>query len=772
MSTRFKQYHKKEVDMKKGLHYIILVFFLVVGTYLGMLSTTPPRIPEKIPPEDFSVQRELEHIKAIAQMPHPVGTEEHEIVRDYITKELKELGLNLEIQKTSTARRTEGGYRIYEVDNIVARLEGIDNSKAILLMAHYDSAPGAPGANDDGAGVAAILETLRALKAGSQIKNDIIVLISDAEELGLWGAKAFFDEHPWVNEIGVVLNLEARGSKGINLMFETGQNNKWLVNEFAEAARYSVGDSLLDAMYQRMPNDTDFSIFKDKGYQGMNFAYIDDWQTYHMPIDDLEHLDKRTLYHHGSPILALARHLGNMNLDAFPDGNAVYFNVFRSLMIIYSDKWVWIFTLFVGLLFVGTIVLGYWHKRLTVKGLILGFAGSGIFVGIGIALISLIWRLIGLRYGELLDRFTRDSDFRNVYLLGLAFLMIAVFSLLYALYSRWASIPDLSTGALLWWLIGMGVISVFIPGGSYLVTWPLLFAILALWEILLVRDAESFSTGRIFLLALLSIPVLLIMIPQFYTFSVAFSIGGAAFGILGVLLFLFIPYFMIVRKKDVWRFTGVIAFIGLVIILFGLFTLRVKDQPFLNEVTYHLNSDTDEGILAVRYLDDWTSQFIKESVKEELFKGLPFYGRDVFKENVQAAKIPSTEVKLLEESTDKGSRTLRLKITPTRKTFRTSAAVLSKTPVVLAEADGKPIDGNELKKKISIEHKDGYEFQLSVYGLREEGIELKLTFEGAGPVDIKILDQTFEIPNEINLPQPPKQIMVRSFAYVTKSFTY
>jgi hypothetical protein len=350
--------------------------------------------------------------------------------------------------------------------------------------------------------------------------------------------------------------------------------------------------------------------------------------------------------------------------------------------------------------------------------------------------------------------------------------MVAVFSLLYGLYTRWASIPDLSVGALLWWLIGMGAVSVFIPGGSFLVTWPLLFGILALWEILLIRDAESVSAGRIILLGLLSIPVLLIMIPQFHTVTVAFSIGGAMFGMLGVLLILFIPYFMIARKKDVWRFTGIVAFIGLVIILFGLFTLKAKDQSVLNEVTYHLDSDTDKGILAVRYLDDWTSQFIEESVKEELFKGLPFYGLNVFKEDVQAAKIPSTDVKLLEESMDNGRRTLRLKIIPTRKTFRTSAAVLSETPVVLGEVDGKPIDGNELKQKISIEHQDGYEFQLSVYGIREEGIELKLTFEGKDPVDIKILDQTFELPDEIHLPQPPKHIMVRSFTYVTKSFIY
>ncbi len=758
--------------MKKGLHYLILVFFLVAGTYMSMINTAPPRIPEKILPEDFSVQREIEHIKAIAQRPHPVGTEEHDKVRDYIAKELGELGLNTEIQKTSNAYRIEGRYYIYEVDNIVARLEGIDNSKAILLMAHYDSGTGSPGANDDGAGVGAILESLRALKEGPPIKNDIIVLISDAEEIGLCGAEAFFDEHPWVNEIGIVLNLEARGSKGITGMFETGQDNKWLVNEFAKAARYPVGNSLADEVYQRMPNDTDFSIFKDAGYQGMNFSYMDDWQTYHRPIDDHEHLDERTLYHHGSPILALARHLGNMNLDTFPEGDAVYFNVFRSLMILYSDKWVWIFTLFVGLLFIGTMIVGYRHKRLTIKGLIQGFLGSGIFVGIGIGLIALLWKLIGLRYGDVLNTFTRYSDFRNIYLLGLCFLMVSLFSLIYGLYARWTSVPDLSAGALLWWLIGMVTTSVFVPGGSYFMTWPLLFAILGLWEILFIRDAESASTGRVILLGLLSMPALLIIVQIFYYITIAFSINGVEFGILGALLTLFIPYFMIVRKKDAWRLTGITAFIGFVIIIFGLITLKVKDRPVLNDVTYHLNSDTDVGILAVSSLDDWTSQFVKNPEKEKLFKGLPFYGWDVFKENVQAARIPSTDVKLLEESMDKGSRTLRLKITPTRKTFRTSVVVLSKTPIILVEVDGKQIDSDDPKKKISIEHKDGYEFQLSVYGIREKGIELKLTFEGKDPVDVKILDQTFEIPDEINLPQPPRHLMVRSFTYVTKSYIY
>jgi acetylornithine deacetylase/succinyl-diaminopimelate desuccinylase-like protein len=49
---------------------------------------------------------------------------------------------------------------------VVARLSGTGGSKSILLVSHYDSVATAPGASDDSSGVATLLETARALKAG------------------------------------------------------------------------------------------------------------------------------------------------------------------------------------------------------------------------------------------------------------------------------------------------------------------------------------------------------------------------------------------------------------------------------------------------------------------------------------------------------------------------------------------------------------------------------------------------------------------------------
>lgn len=743
--------------MKKAIQYLILVIFLVIGTFLGMLLNIPPKVPQNVLPEEFSVQKELKHIRAIGQKPHSVGMKEHDRVRDYLIKELKVLGLKPEIQKTMSIRKwRQGNYRIAEVENIVTRLEGTANSKAIFLMAHYDSVPEGPGANDDGAGVAAILETLRAIKQGEPLKNDVIILLSDGEELGLMGAKAFYDEHAWRKEIGVVLNLEARGYYGTTFMFETGYEGAWTVKALKKAAPFPIANSVSNAIYQRMPNDTDFTIFKDKGFPGMNFAYIDHWYVYHKPIDDLEHLDERTLYHHGSTVFAVVKQFGNMNLEHYPKGNAVYFNILRSFMVLYSIKWVWIFTVFVALLLLGTIVLAFRKKRLTVKGLILGFFGLAVNTAIGIGVVTVLWKLVRLRYGAALDALAVYPDFRNTYLLGFVFLVMAVFALLYRLYAKWASISALSIGALLWWFIGMIACSIFLPEGSYLMTWPLLFGIFGLWTILKVKDSESVSFVRIFLLALLSVPVLIIFVPLFYSIIIAFSIQGWVFGLLGILLGLLVPHLGILRKKGFLWLTAGAALIGIVILAIGLFTLKAEDRPIQNSVYYIMDADKNEAVFRIYYLNDWTSQFIKD----------PEYDGREFKSKAPAISIEPPNLELLEESTENERRTLNLKLTSIRKAYSISVTVNSKTHIVSIEVNDKPIETHKLKKI------PANNFYFDAIAPKDDGIELILTFDGTEPIEFVMRDQSYDLPEEVQFSKPPEHIMPRLITYIYKSFTF
>src|SRR5690606_9193170 len=171
---------------------------------------------------------------------------------------------------------------------------------AIVLVAHYDTVPHSPGGTDAGNAVAAILETVRALQAFPTLRNDVIVLITDAEEVGLCGAQAYVDEHPWASETALVLNHEGRGHTGPVVMFRSTDNNGRMISTLAAAAPYPLADSLANDAFRYMPNDTDLSVFDRAGYAGMDFANAHGLTHYHTPLDSYENADPRSLQHHGS----------------------------------------------------------------------------------------------------------------------------------------------------------------------------------------------------------------------------------------------------------------------------------------------------------------------------------------------------------------------------------------------------------------------------------------------------------------------------------------
>src|SRR5215212_11859822 len=209
------------------------------GTLHG---TAPDPVPAPAPAAEFSSARALHHIRVVAREPHPMGSPANAAVRDYLVSELSRLGLTPQVQRATAAYYPLSGIvQAGTSQNVVARLRGTNgNGKSFLIAAHYDSVPTSPGATDNGAGVAALLETLRALKAGPALPNDVIFLFTDGEERGLIGARAFVDQHPWAGDIGVVLNLDTRGNTGPAVMLATNDQSGWVVDQFANAAPYPM----------------------------------------------------------------------------------------------------------------------------------------------------------------------------------------------------------------------------------------------------------------------------------------------------------------------------------------------------------------------------------------------------------------------------------------------------------------------------------------------------------------------------------------------------
>ena len=352
----------------------LLVLLTIVWISLHQQSA-PATVAADAPAEVFSSARALKHIEVISALPRPMGMSGNVATREYIVGALQAAGLEPQVQQATALNQSwNGPARVGTVHNVLARLKGTDNTKAVLLMSHYDSVPTAFGASDDGAGVAGMLETLRALReAGTPLRNDVIFLFTDGEENGLLGAHAFVDEHPWVKDVGLVLNFEARGNSGPSIMFETSDENGWLIREFAKAAPYPMANSLAYEIYKRLPNDTDFTVVKQAGLPGFNFAYIEGVSHYHTMLDRFAQLDERSLQHHGSYALALTRHFAGLSLNDRKETNAVYFDILGSTLIRYPSSWVMPLTLIVIISFVALAVFGVREKRLTFKGLDLGF---------------------------------------------------------------------------------------------------------------------------------------------------------------------------------------------------------------------------------------------------------------------------------------------------------------------------------------------------------------------------------------------------------------
>ncbi len=173
-----------------GIVALGATFALACFIALGLAGLNPPEaVPETAPLSTFSSGRAMRHLRVIARAPHPTGSAENHAVRDYIVEQLATLGLDPEVQQ-ATAVNDEflSPVSSGRVHNVVARLKGTVSSRSVLLAGHYDSVPTGPGASDDGAAVAALLETARALHSGAPFRNDVIFLFTDGEEPGMLGA--------------------------------------------------------------------------------------------------------------------------------------------------------------------------------------------------------------------------------------------------------------------------------------------------------------------------------------------------------------------------------------------------------------------------------------------------------------------------------------------------------------------------------------------------------------------------------------------------------
>jgi hypothetical protein len=312
-----------------------------------MASVTPSPLPATARPQVFSAGRAMSDIAAMAPVPHPVGSPANARVRDYLMTRMSALGLSPRIHRDESHRaetyRGEQYIGGADVENVIGVLRGRDRAlPALLLMAHRDSVPGSPGAADDIAGVATALEIVRAIEAAGPPARDVIVAITDGEEPGLLGAKAFFADDPLARHVGFVVNLEARGGGGLAAMFETGARNGGAIDLFTRTAKRPLSTSLSVFVYRLLPNDTDFSIAREAGLPGLNYAFIGRQFDYHSPSSTVAALDEGSVQHMGDEVLGTAKAIAASPVLPARSPDMVYADVLGLLVIAYPAWGGWL----------------------------------------------------------------------------------------------------------------------------------------------------------------------------------------------------------------------------------------------------------------------------------------------------------------------------------------------------------------------------------------------------------------------------------------------
>ncbi len=724
----------------------ILTFLLIAFlTFLAIDQVQPPaRVSASAPVTEFSSGRAMVHLRAIAQNPHPTGSPENAKVREYLVKEIKAMGVDPEVQTTTIAGslpRRHGPWAVATVHNVVAKLRGTSNLRALLLTAHYDSVPSGPGASDDGAGVAALLETLGALKAGRPLRNDVIFLFTDAEELGLLGAKAFVEDHPWKRDAAVALNFDARGSCGPSVMFETSPKNGWLIREFAKAAPHPVTSSLLYEAYKRLPNDTDLTIFKRAGLAGLNFAYGGCWPRYHTLRDDVRALDERSLQHHGSYALALARHFGNLNLDHTAGEDAVYFSLFRRTLY-YSEAAVIPLMVVVLLAFVGVMALGLRSARLTWRGITGGCLGW-LAGAVAAALVSeLTW--LALRKTRLVSLLPYGMAYNSeLYAVGFIALTIAIISAVYATLGKRTSVEDLTVGGLLWWLLLMMLASLYVRAASFAFTWPLLSSLIELGYALIRKGRES-EAARALIWTLPAIVGILLFGPIPYLLLILLSTSGLLPLSLAVALLLgfLAPHLDIITAQRRWLLPGAAALVGVGLIIAGMFFHRFDaEHPRADSVFYALNADTRKAVWASsdKAPDEWTSQFFPAPPQAgSLAEWGPFEG--VFmKSAAPGTSLAAPTIAPIDDLTVGDNRILHLRVMSPRQARRVWISVQNAV-VLEANVNGRKIGGTDPAAQ------GGGSWGFFYTGLPKEGLTLTVEVKGTPPLTIKVVDQSDGLP--------------------------
>ena len=386
--------------------------------------------------------------------PRAIGSAANLAAVQRISTQLTQLGLQPALQQRLACAQSRCG----NITNLVARVEGRQPG-SVLLVAHHDSVEASPGASDDAAGVAVLLETARALLAGPSLRHGVILLISDGEEVGSLGATAFATDHPWMRDVAAVINVDNGGTSGLSLLYGTGVGNLGVVDTYARVVPHPASSSVLAIGHAYLPRASDFSVFAARGLPGLDLAFAGDEALYHTALDTVERTHPGSLQHEGDCVLALTRALAAGDLQHLVSVDAAWFDLFGRWVV----RWPAVWSLPLALVALGLLAMTMRRLRMPPMAAASALAAA-LLATLASGLLAVVTQLVLRRLALIPADYIRAPYWLVLAMLGVGVLCVVAVS------GRLVRVEPAALELGVWctWTLGAVTTALVLPGASVL----------------------------------------------------------------------------------------------------------------------------------------------------------------------------------------------------------------------------------------------------------------------------------------------------------------
>ena len=713
---------------------------------LSLWGERPPAPkPANAPEGEFSAERAVNTLRRILRedIPHPVGSPADDTVRQRILDEFTQLGYEPQVQ---TAFACSKYASCATVKNVLARLEGTGAGGAVLVAAHYDSVPAGPGDSDDGTGVVTSLEIARALKSLAPRRHTVIFLIDEGEEAGLLGAQGFVDSHPWAKEVRAAVNVDNRGTDGPSMMFETGSANNWTIRFYRRSVPRPAADSIAYTIYKLLPNDTDFTIFKEAGYQGLNFAYINGVNHYHTPLDNSANVNAGSVQAHGDQMLPLVAALADADLSNWPLGDGVYFTIFGRWLLDWPARRSALFVSMAMLLLAAQIVwLGY-AKRLTARELLWGVLGWLVTMVVTAAVAVVVTRLLRMAGASPVTWVAYPQPLEGAF--ALAAMVVVVTNAI--LFSRRAHFWGLWCGVWVWWSLLAIAVSLKVPGLSHLLVVPVVVAACAGLPATLRRSDSGTASSLAVILPLAGAAVVLTrLLLELYSALGAGSLVSMAV-LTALLLTAVAPFCADLRSLEGLRGLAApwIPVILLALFLFAAVVVPAYSAKSPERVNFRYIADGDSG--KAEWVVDAESGRLPEPIGlaanfRRADRGyLPWNTNPAFLADAPDQNLAAPTFTILESSANGGRRSYRTLLRSERGAPFASVLFPPGADIESVTMGGLPQQPQTPRLRAYLHNWSGYSCATMPAG----GVELTFSVPIGKSIEVSVVDESYGLPAE------------------------